>query len=118
MTPAAMVATALLLGGFVATAGTYGLMYCLFRLWGKPALRVASYLSYGALCTIAGMLVALTPLHIGWKALIAASCMAYLAIPPITWRYLERLHRGERASHDPGFTQHVDRHSAGLLRRA
>jgi len=42
------------------------------------------------------VLVAFTPLHLGWKALIAASCALYLIIPPVTWRYLLRLHRTER----------------------
>lgn len=95
MTPRAMVATALLLGAFVAVAGTYGVLYCLARLQGRSALRTASALSSAALCAIAAALIVLTPLHLGWKALIAASCAAELALPPVTWRYLTRLHRGE-----------------------
>ncbi len=90
-----MVATALLLGAFVAMAGTYGLLYCLAHLWDRSVLRNASLLSYAALCAITVALIAFTPLHFGWKVLIAASCAAYLVIPPITWRYLTKLHRGE-----------------------
>jgi len=118
MTPRTMVATALLLGAFVAVAGVYGLLYCLSCLRDRRGLRIGSYLSYTALSAIAAMVVALTPLHAGWKVLIAASCVAYLVIPPVTWRYLTRLHRGEKKSHDSGFAKHADRHFADLFRRA
>ena len=32
---------------------------------------------------------------LGWKGLIVASSVAFLAIPPITWRYLQRTHETE-----------------------
>jgi hypothetical protein len=118
MTPRAMVATALLLGAFVAAAGAYGTLYCLFRLWRRPALKVASYVCYGILCAVTAAILVLTPLHFGWKILIAASCAAYLAIPPVTWRYLQRLHREERTSHDSGLAQHADRPVPRQFRRA
>ncbi|MGD0076410.1 MAG: hypothetical protein ABSD31_19065 [Candidatus Binataceae bacterium] len=118
MTPRTMVATALLLGAFVAAAGMYGLFYCLSRLRNRRGLRIGSYLSYAALSVIAAMVVALTPLHAGWKVLVAASCIAYLVIPPVTWRYLTRLHREERKSHVARFTKRADRHFSDLLRRA
>ncbi|HYB90618.1 MAG TPA: hypothetical protein VEC38_06200 [Candidatus Binataceae bacterium] len=118
MTPRAMVETALLLGAFVATAGVYGLLYCLWRLRNGRGLKIGSYLSYTASAVIAAIVVALTPLHAGWKVLIAASTVGYLVIPPFTWRYLTRLHRWERKSHDPGFAKHADRHLAHLFRRA
>lgn len=109
MTPRAMVATALLLGAFVAAAGTYGVLYCLFRLWRRTELKIASYACYAALCLVTAVILVLTPLHLGWKILIAASCAAYLAIPPVTWRYLQRLHSEERMSHVSGPAQHADR---------
>ncbi len=64
-------------------------------------LRAGGYASYAALCLIAFTLIAFTPLHLGGKLLIAASCAIYLVIPPLvippmTWRYLTRLHREER----------------------
>ena len=96
MTPSEMLATALLLGGFVTAAGTYGLLYCVARIWDHKMLRAGGYLSYAGLCLIAFTLVAFTPLHAGWKVLVAASCAVYLMIPPVTWRYLARLHREER----------------------
>lgn len=100
MTPRAMLATALALGAFVAAAGAYGILYCAARLWHRRALKTASEASCSAMIAIAAAIVAFTPLHLGWKILIAASCAAYVAIPPVTWRYLNRLHRGERTSHD------------------
>ena len=96
MTPSAMLVTALLLGGFVAAAGAYGLLYCAARISEHKALRAGGYLSYAGLCLIAFALVTFTPLHVGWKVLVAASCAIYLMIPPVTWRYLTRLHREER----------------------
>ena len=95
MTPSAMLATSLLLGGFVTAAGAYALLYCAARMSDHKMLRAGGYASYAALCLIAFALVAFTPLHAGWKALIAMSCVAYLMIPPMTWRYLARLHREE-----------------------
>ena len=118
MTPRAMVATALLLGAFVAAAGTYGMLYCLSRLWGRPRLRTWSNLSYGALCAITAAVVAMTPLYFGWKLMIAVSCAVYLMIPPVVWRYLTRLHRREKFSDDPGPAGHVNRHMLGMSRRS
>jgi hypothetical protein len=38
------------------------------------------------------------PLGLGWKALLIASSLAMLAIPPFTWRYLEHTHHTGSAS--------------------
>jgi len=96
MTPAAMLATAILLGAFVAAAGAYGLLYCAARISDRKMLRTGGYVSYMGLCLITLALVAFTPLHVGWKVFVVASCLIYLMIPPVTWRYLTRLHREER----------------------
>lgn len=96
MTPAQMLATSVLLGAFVAAAGAYGLLYCAERISDRKMIRTGRDLSYMGLCLIAFALVAFTPLHVGWKVLVAASCAIYLMIPPVTWRYLARLHREER----------------------
>jgi len=96
MTPSEMLATALLLGGFITAAGAYGLLYCVARILDHKIVRAGSHLSYAGLCLIAFALVAFTPLHAGWKVLVVASCAAYLMIPPVTWHYLARLHREER----------------------
>jgi hypothetical protein len=111
-----MVATALTLGALVVAAGAYGLLYCMARLRGSARLRVASSASCVALVALAAAIVALTPLHFGWKALVAASAAAYLAIPPITWRYLTRLHRGGNDASRSA--EHAHRARTRLYRRA
>jgi multisubunit Na+/H+ antiporter MnhG subunit len=117
MTPGSMVATALLLGAFVALAGAYGLLYCASRLYDKAGLRKATRVSYTILCIVAAAIILFTPLHAWWKMLVAASCGIYLAIPPVTWRYLNRLHRGD-TSHGSQPPERADRDLFGLFRRA
>ena len=118
VTPRAMVATALLLGAFVTAAGAYGCCYSLLRLRSRRSLRVGTYASCTALSAIAATLVVWTPLHVGWKVLIIASGIADLVIPPVTWRYLTRLHREEKTPHDSQCAQHTHRTVASLFRRA
>ena len=96
MIPQAILVTAILLGAFVATAGAYGVLFCMASIWAEPRLKPAVYAAYAAMCATAGGIIAFTPLHIGWKLLVAASCAAYVVIPPITLRHLARLHRKER----------------------
>jgi hypothetical protein len=100
MTPRAMLTTALTLGAFVTAAGAYGLFYCLACRSDRSMLKVASLVSYAALLAISVVILTLTPLHIGWKIFIVVNCGAYTIIPPITWRYLTRLDRGENRPHD------------------
>jgi hypothetical protein len=50
---------------------------------------------YGLHGLAALAVLAWTPLEIGWKGLIVASSVAFFAIPPITWRYLQRTHETE-----------------------
>lgn len=102
MTAQEIIATALMLGGFVAAAGAYGILYCAARMWNRPALWTAGKVCCAAMIALAAAIVVLSPLLAGWKLLVAASCAAYVAIPPVTWRYLTRLHRGERTSDDAG----------------
>lgn len=118
MTPRAMLTTALMLGAFVTAAGAYGLSYCLARRSDQSVLKIASLVSYAALLAISVAIVTLTPLHTGWKIFIVASCGAYVVIPPVTWRYLTQLHRGENPSHDPGPAKHSNRTVPRLHRRA
>lgn len=118
MTPRAMLFTALMLGAFVSAAGAYGLFYCLARRLGQSFFMTASMVSYAALMAVCIAIVTLTPLHIGWKIFIAASCGAYAIIPPLTWRYLTQLHRRENPSHDPGPAKHLNRTVPGLFRGA
>jgi hypothetical protein len=87
--------TGLLLGVYVALAGLYGLVYAIARLGILPLLRSAPPLA-GALHGVTGAAIVLwTPLQAGWKGLIVASGAAVIAIPPLTWRLLQRSHETE-----------------------
>ena len=89
-----MLVTSLLLGLFVLLAGCYGVLYCLGRLRANGGLRRAAAFAYLLQGITTGML-ALTELDFWWKALLLASFVAYLPIPPLTWRFLENLHEPE-----------------------
>ncbi len=95
MTPHAILTTAVLLGAFVAAAGAYGVLLCMSSIWAEACLKPAIYAAYAAMCAAAGSVVAFTPLHVGWKFLVAASCAAYVVIPVVTLRHLARLHEKE-----------------------
>lgn len=90
--------TALLLGLYVLLAGGYGLTYALARLNHRTGLRRAAMVLYGLHCLVAIGVVVWAPLGLGWKALLIASSLAMLVIPPVTWRYLEHTHRTGSAS--------------------
>ena len=87
--------TALLLGVYVAFAGLYGMAYAMARLWTAPVLRYAAAVAYTVHALIGAAVVAWAPLQAGWKGLIVASSAAVLAIPPLTWRLLQRSHEAE-----------------------
>jgi hypothetical protein len=93
MSPDAILKLALLLGAFVTCAGCYGVLYALGRLRRSQATAIAAYAVYMLQCAMTGLLCADTELALGWKVVLTASCLAYFGIPPITWRYLERVHR-------------------------
>jgi hypothetical protein len=88
----ALLETALLLGAFVLLAGCYGVLYGVGRLVGRRAALAASFACYALQCAVAAAVIARAPLADFWKAFIAASTLAYLVIPPITWRFLEKTH--------------------------
>jgi hypothetical protein len=87
--------TALLLGLYVALAGSYGLVYAIARLQDSSILHRLCLVLYGLHGLAAIAIVVWTPLHAGWKGLIVASSAAFLVIPPITWRFLQRTHETE-----------------------
>jgi len=98
MSAAQMICTALLLGLFVLLAGCFGVLYCLGRLHADERLGRAAAFAY-LLQEITTVLLAMTALDFWWKALLLASFVAYLPIPPLTWRLLENLHKpGEQHS--------------------
>jgi hypothetical protein len=92
MNPDALILTSASLGFMVLAAGAYALLYGAARLKGSRALLILAGVAYGALAIDAGALVLTAPLTPAWKILIAASALAYLRIPPVTWRHLQRTH--------------------------
>ena len=95
MTPEQLVATSLLLGFFILLAGCYGLLYSLGRLRTSIRTLRSSYIAFALQACVAAAIAAFTPLEPGWKILVVASCLAYLPIPALTWRYLEILHEAK-----------------------
>lgn len=86
-----MIVTSLLLGLFVLLAGCYGVFYCLGRLRADDRFEGAAAFAY-LLQGITTVMLALTALDFWWKALLLASFVAYLPIPPLIWRFLQNLH--------------------------
>jgi hypothetical protein len=97
MHPVIFLLTSLSLGVMVLAAGGYALLYGAARFKNSRGLLILAGLAYGVLLLDAGALVLATPLASAWKLLIAVSALAYLGIPPVTWRYLQRTHRDEGA---------------------
>jgi hypothetical protein len=93
-----LIETALLLGAYVLLAGAYGLSYCLVRLWPRRVTHLASSALYAVHLALAVGIVIWAPLAVPWKALLLASSAAVLAIPPLTWRLLDRTHHSERGT--------------------
>jgi hypothetical protein len=118
VTPDALIPTALMLGAFVILAGVYGLLYSLAILLDWPSLKFAGYVFYLLHFTVMLTIVFATPLGAWWKVLIAASAITYLAIPPITWRYLTRLHQDQEGSHASKLARRAARTLAGMARSA
>ena len=88
----------MLLGLYVLLAGAYGLAYTIAKLRNNFAIELAAYALYGLhVCVMTGVIF-WAPIGLGWKALLVASSLAILAIPPVTWRYLEHTHGTGRAS--------------------
>jgi hypothetical protein len=95
MSKISLLQSALLLGIYVALAGSYAFVYTIARIQDAISLYRLSLVLYGLHGLTAIAIVAWTPLHIGWKGLIVASSVAFLVIPPITWRLLQRTHETE-----------------------
>lgn len=95
MTPESLIGTALLLGLFVLAGGAYAGLYSIGRLRARAGWVRASHWCYAAAFLCAAAIGLATPLAYGWKLLILGSAIAYAVIPPLTWRYLERLHDHE-----------------------
>lgn len=94
MSPQDLIRTSLLLGAFVLLAGFYALLYSVGLLLDRPALLLASQVSFALQCLVTSAIILLTPLTPWWKLLIVVSCAIYFRIPPVTWRYLRQIHEG------------------------
>jgi len=92
MTPEALIQTTVMMGLLVLAGGAWGVLYCLGRARARRDLLRAGYCCYALALALALAIGLLSPLTLGWKLLILASALAYAAIPPVTLRYLERLH--------------------------
>lgn len=95
MSPAELLVTAPLLGAFVLLAGAYGLLYGMGQLRRRRDLVLVGFAAYAVQCIVLVAVLVFTPLLAWWKIFIALSCAIYLAIPPVTWRYLSLLHHLE-----------------------
>lgn len=95
MAPEALIQTAVLMGLLVLSGGAWGVLYCLGRARARPDWVHAGVACYVLSLGLALAIALLSPLTPGWKLLIVASALAYAVIPPVTLRYLQRLHEGE-----------------------
>lgn len=94
--------TALLLGLYVLLAGAWGLLYALARLREMSVFRYLAVAAYGLHGLAALTVIFWTPLDLGWKCLIVASSLVFLAIPPMSWRFLQHTHEHEKESLEHG----------------
>ena len=92
MDPGRLLISAALLGAFVLCGGIYGVSYSFGVIWHRRSLRAAAYAAFTCQVALCLILLAYAPLLAVWKALIAISCVLYYFVPPVTLRYLVRLH--------------------------
>ncbi|HET9097228.1 MAG TPA: hypothetical protein VFN37_11230 [Candidatus Baltobacteraceae bacterium] len=92
MTAVELIVSSLLLGGFVAAGGAYGILLSLGHALRDARWRRLALAAYAVQCIFAVAVVVFTPLDWWWKLLIGASDAAYYFVPPMTWRYLISLH--------------------------
>jgi hypothetical protein len=96
MTALAILETGLMLGLYVLLAGVWGVLYTLAHLSKTRLVGHSATAAYG-LHTLAALIIILgSSLGVGWKCLIAGSSLMILAIPPLTWRFLQYSHRDRR----------------------
>ena len=87
--------TALLLGGLILLGGCYGILYEIGKLANSRAMQLAGFACYGLQWVIALIVVGLSPLTTPWKLVVIIGTLGFFAIPPITWRFVERTHEAE-----------------------
>ena len=109
MSPLATLETGLLLGLYALLAGIWGVLWALAQLRLMPIVAGSAVAAYALHVLAAVTIVLWTPLGFGWKCLIVGSSLAFLVIPPITWRLLQRTHDKEGSKHDRQPSQHSRR---------
>ena len=114
MSALATLETALLLGLYALLAGIWGVLWALAQLRETSIFRRSAAAGYGLHALVALTIILWTPLGLGWKCLIVGSSLVFLALPPMTWRLLQRTHRNGGSEHDREPSQHSGRIAAGL----
>lgn len=99
MSAAAVLYTAGLLGLLTLAAFAYGGFYAASKLLTRFSMLYGASACYVVVAALAVLIFLSTPLAVGWKILIVASALVYAAVPPLTWRFLVKLHApGEQRS--------------------
>src|SRR6516162_1084729 len=80
-------------------AGIWGILWALTQLRQAPIIGLLAAAAYGLHTLVALIIILWTPLGFGWKCLIVGSSLVFLALPPMTWRLLQRTHDNERSEH-------------------
>ena len=114
MSALATLETGLLLGLYALLSGIWGVLWALAQFRQNPIFGRLAVAAYGLHTLVALTIVLWTPLGIGWKCLIVGSSLVFLALPPLTWRLLQRTHDNERSEHGRESPQHSRRLMARL----
>jgi len=93
MSALAILETGLLLGLYALLAGIWGVLWALAQFRKRKMYRRLAIIAYGLHALAALTIILSTPLGSGWKSLIVVSSFAFLAIPPMTWRFLRHTHQ-------------------------
>lgn len=92
MSPVTLLYTAGLLGLLALAGGGYGGLYTVSKLQAKYGMLYGAIACYAAVAVLAVLIAWTTLLAPGWKILIVASALIYAAVPPMTWRFLVKMH--------------------------
>ncbi|MGH8280058.1 MAG: hypothetical protein ACRETQ_10930 [Gammaproteobacteria bacterium] len=95
MTPEAVLYTASLCGLLTLAAFAYGGFYAASKLLAGFGMLYGAGACYVVVMAFAVLIFVSTPLALSWKILIVASALVYMAVPPVTWRFLVKLHEPE-----------------------
>jgi len=114
MSALATLETGLLLGLYALLAGIWGVLWALAQVRQAPIFGRSAAAAYGLHILAALTIILWTPLGFGWKCLIVGSSLVFLALPPMTWRFLQHTHRDGVSQDDRKSSQHTARVEARL----